>query len=217
CSLPTRRSSDLSLLTVLRIAEEELGPDDYGLESVLDDRRLALSSALFEELRERYAAHYEATYVEARFTVRQFVEAGLPLPRELRTAVELALDLRFADTIEAAPVEGFDRAWYENAVAIADEALRFGCRLSMEVARRHLDEKLIALARRVCAGATDETHAGAAPADAALELLEVAERLGVDLDVERPQELLYAALERSPTPAVRLLARALGLRSEAPA
>src|SRR5690606_29178875 len=35
--------SKASLLTVLRIVEEELGHDDFGLESVLDDRRPELS------------------------------------------------------------------------------------------------------------------------------------------------------------------------------
>jgi hypothetical protein len=192
-TVATRRIWDAaakgSLLTLVRVAEETLGPDDHGIEALLPSARADVSRALFDDLRERYAAQYEAMYRDARLTIAQFYDAGLPLPDELRRAAELALAYRFDEEIAAAPSAGFDARHYERAIDIAEEATRFGCELRRASAQRHFETLLERLARRIAAGDGDGR-----PIDTALSLLAIASSMGLTLCFDRSQEVVFEAL-----------------------
>lgn len=183
-----------SLLTLLRVAEEELGPRDFGVGAILPSARDEVSRAIFDALRERYAAQYEAMYQDARINVSQFDQAGLPLPRELKSAIEVALAYNFDEEIARAPRAGFDRRDYERAIAIATEAERYGCALRRVEASHHFEQLLSRIMQHVCAGASDESHAGSSPVESALSLLRTADDLGLSLDLERSEEQLITAL-----------------------
>jgi hypothetical protein len=208
-----------SLMTLLRIAEEEMGPDDYGLDTILPSVRDEVSRALFEELRERYAAQYEAIYQDARLSIAQFYEAGLPIPLELSSAAALALAYRFDEEIARAPVTSFDRRDFEAALAIAAEAERCGAALRRDAACRHFESMLLQLIHHVAAGSTDEEHAGSSPVESALSLLGTASELGLSLRLYRAQERLLSALELGlPTSAaLEELLAAVGVGREAKA
>ena len=183
-----------SLLTLLRVAEEELGPRDFGVDAILPSARDEVSRAIFDALRERYAAQYEAMYQDARINVLQFDRAGLPLPRELKSVIEVALAYNFDEEIARAPRFGFDRRDYERAIAIAIEAERYGCALRRVEASNHFERLLSRIMQHVCAGATDQSHSGSNPVESALSLLQTAGDLGLSLDLERSQEQLITAL-----------------------
>lgn len=191
-----------SLLTLLRVAEEELGPEDYGLGHLLEQAREEIAALIFADVRERYAAQYEAMYQDARRTIAQFHEAGLPLPDELRTAAGLALAYRFDEEIAAARTDVFDEQDYERARAIAAEATRYGCLLRNELARKHFD----AMLERLISDRRQD----------ALAVLELARELGVELDRQRAQEILIEALGRDAGAPRELLelVRALGLSEQ---
>ncbi len=184
-----------SLLTALRVAQEELGPDAYGIEHVLPSDREAISAALFSTLRDSYAAHFEAMYADSQSTIASFRQAGLPMPPELRAAAELALGRRFEDAVAAWPTEEHDAHAYRVALELAEGARSLGCKVPIEAAQKKLDAALLRQLRRVAAGDANVEQTGAVtPLDAALELLSLAPRLDVELDLERAQELLHDAL-----------------------
>jgi alpha-amylase/alpha-mannosidase (GH57 family) len=183
-----------SLLTLLRVAEEELGPTDFGVDAILPSARDDVSRAIFDVLRERYAAQYEAMYQDARINVAQFDRAGLPLPRELKSAIEVSLAYSFDEAIEHAPTSGFDRGDYERALAIVAEAERHDCQLRRDEACAHFDAVLGGLMQRVCTGDIDVSRSGGGPIDAALSLLQTANELSLELDLELPVERLIMAL-----------------------
>jgi hypothetical protein len=201
-----------SLLRLLGVVQEVLGSESYSLHHVLPSGREAISRAIFAELKERYAIQYEAMYQESRAAIAQFHEAGLPLPEELRMAAQLALAHRFDEAIAEAPEQHFDPTAYARALEIAEEAARYGSMLRLGEARRHFEAQLSRLMRRVCAGETDPVHGGN-PARSALSLLEIAEQLGLSLDLDPPQERLYQALRAGLTrnESVTRLALELGL------
>jgi len=203
---------EATLVTILRIAEAELGPSDYGLAHVLPSGREAISRALFADMRERYAAQYEGMYQDARRAIATFHDVGLPLPAELRAAAELALSYRFDDAIAGAPVTGFNPSAYREARAIAEQAQRIGCSLRPDAARAHLQTRLLALLHRVCSGDDLRRSVGGPVADA-LALLKLAEQLGVELDLSRAQERLFHSLRDGLEPLAPLapLGIALGL------
>ncbi len=185
-----------SLLSLLRVVEEELGPNDRGIDCILPSSREAISHALFEERRERFAAQYETAYQDARRTIAQFHEAGLPLPHELKMSAQLALAHRFDQELAGAPVHAFDPSAYHQAIAIVDDAQAYGCELRREAACRHFEALLAHLMHRVCAGDTDVVHTGSGgPIASVLELLSLAERLGLTLETHSAQEQLHRALQ----------------------
>ncbi|MBW2455070.1 MAG: DUF3536 domain-containing protein [Deltaproteobacteria bacterium] len=187
--------SKRSLLSLLRVAEEELGPDDYGIDNILPSSREAISRALFEERRERYAAQYETAYQDARRTIARFHEAGLPLPHELKVVAQLALAHRFDEEIARAPQHAFEPEAYSQVAAIVEEAEAYDCELRRDAACRHFETLLAHLMHRVCAGDTDVAHTGSGgPIASALELMSLAERLGLTLETDRAQEQLHRAL-----------------------
>ena len=199
-----------SLLTLLRIAEEELGPQDYGLEAVLPSARAGIGRALFDDLRERYGVQYEAMYQDARQVIAQFHDAGLPLPQELISAAQLALAYRFDEELSGAPAAGFDPSDYQRAVDIAREAQRHGCELRRASACHHFEALLAQLMDGVCGGSADD---GDDPLSEALSLLDTAEQLQLSLDREPAQEKLFAGLAAGACeiPRVEELMSALGI------
>jgi alpha-amylase/alpha-mannosidase (GH57 family) len=201
---------DQPLLRLLAAVQRELGDGAYGLHHVLPSGREAISHAIFAELKGRYAIQYEAMYQEARAAIAQFHGAGLPLPEELRMAAQLALAHRFDQEIERAPATHFEPAAYTRALDVAGEAARYGCSLRLEAARRHFETHLARLIGRVCAGDSDNVH-GTSPARAALELYDIAERLGLELNLDRAQEQLYFALRGGLAPNEPLAALATKL------
>jgi hypothetical protein len=203
-----------SLMALLRVAQEEFGSSAYTLEHLLPSGRVAVSDALFDDLRGRYFTQYEAMYQEASVALTQFVEHDLPLPEELRVAAQLALAHRFDDEVARAPRDRFVASAYDAARAIAREAERYGCVLRRESACRHFESLLGHLIDRVCAGDTDAPGEGYAAR--ALDLLAAAAELGLSLDVDVMQERLHDALDDGLVASSSLveLATALGLSPE---
>lgn len=199
-----------SLLQLLRTAEDELGPEEHGLSSVLEGDRERLSRALFDEVRSRYSAQYEALYEEARVTLSQFAEAGLPIPLELAQAAETALRRRFEDALRRAHGDGFDPRGFEQALLIAEEARRYGLELSDPEAAQRFERSLDVLITRLTSG--EPAALGADPISSALALLDTVRRLGLSLDLEPAQERIYEMLRDTAVPEdLARLARNLGL------
>jgi len=206
-----------SFLNALRVAQEELGPDAFGIEHVLPNDRETLSHALFSELRDSYAAHFEAMFKDSQATIASFRQAGLPVPPELRAAAELALGRRFEDAIAALPAEDLHDDAYHAALHVAEQARAFGCRIPTDTSQVKLEAALLRQLRRVAAGSDDVERTGSTtPLDSALALLEVATKLDVELDRERAQELVYDALREGlhPSEAVLRLVDELNLSRE---
>ncbi len=186
-----------SLLTVFRIAEEQLGPEDFGIEHVLPGEREELSRVIFAELSERYAAHLDAMFTDGHHTMLTFHEAGLPIPAEVRAAAELALGRRITEAIVALPSEVFEPDAYRQVLAIATEARALGCRVALEPVKRHLERVLHARLLSLAGGMPALTaHAAKCASADGLALVRVADRLGVELELERGQELVFQGLAR---------------------
>ncbi|MEM9691260.1 MAG: hypothetical protein AAGA56_01835 [Myxococcota bacterium] len=181
----------------------------------LPDERHRLSEALFRELRAEYSSIYEVMYRDSVATLRRFVDAGLPAPRELRLAAEAALLRQFELALAAISTDRFDASEYHALLAIAEEARRFGCRLETGgTVTAHFDRKLAGLVAAACSGQRDAHRTGVVtPAESAIELLELGASLQLELDIDAAQELVAESLgaQSSPERALVELSRRLGL------
>ena len=199
-----------SLLTILRIAEEEFGPDEYGLEHVLAGGRDAIARAILADSISRYAEQYQRMYEENHRLIAMFREADLPLPDELRVAAEITLTRQLEQELERQR-DRSDAKSYRRAVAIAAEAQRYGFELRCTEGRARFETMIESLVRRVVEG--DREAADPEVLDSALELLELTDTLGIAVSLDRAQEMLYQAAHNGlgVSDAIQQLVTSLGL------
>jgi alpha-amylase/alpha-mannosidase (GH57 family) len=194
-----------SLPTMLRVVQQELGPDEGGLESVLADGRERISELVLGGIVGSFGDAYARMYESHQRELEHFKQAGFDLPKELSAAAELALGRRFNVEIEKAQPSP-DPAAYAKAIEIADEAHRQGYDIDRSFASRLLGDMI----ERAVAHAT--TVPSPETIRSATLLVELARHLRADGHLARAQENLYRALlEPTISPAaMSALAIALG-------
>ena len=137
-----------SLPKMLRILQQELGPYEGGLESVLSDGRERISELVFGNVVGNFVDEYGRMYESHQRVLEQLQEAGFELPKELRAAAEFALGRRFMHEIKSAH-RSLDPAAYKKAIEIADEALRRGFEIDRSAASHILGEMIASTVTRV--------------------------------------------------------------------
>jgi hypothetical protein len=190
---------------MLRVLQQELGPDEGGLESVLAEGRERISELVLGTIVGSFAEAYARMYESHQRELEHFKQAGFDLPKELSAAAELALERRFNIEIEKARPSA-DPAAYAKAIEIADEARRQGFEIDRSIASRMLGDMIADGVARAAAQPTTETI------QAVTLLVELARHLRADAHLARAQEVLYRALlEQVISPAaMSVLAIALG-------
>jgi hypothetical protein len=194
-----------SLPTMLRVLQQELGPDEGGLESVLAEGRERISELVLGGIVGSFAEAYARLYESHQRELEHFKQAGFDLPKELSVAAELVLGRRFNVEIERARPSA-DPADYAKAIEIADEARRQGYEIDRSIASRLLGDMIA----DAVAGAT--TLPSVESIRGATLLVELARHLRADAHLAHAQEILYRALlEQAISPsAMSPLAIALG-------
>ncbi|HKQ69773.1 MAG TPA: DUF3536 domain-containing protein, partial [Polyangiaceae bacterium] len=194
-----------TLPTMLRILQQELGPYEGGLESVLPDGRERISELVFGNVVGNFVDEYGRMYETHQRVLEQLQEAGFELPKELRSAAEFALGRRFTQEITNAH-RSLDPAAYRKAIEIADEALRRGYEIDRSSASKILGEMIAAAVTR----ATESPIS--TRLKTAMALVELARRLRAEGDLYRAQEIFYQSLlDRTSWPdSISALAIALG-------
>jgi alpha-amylase/alpha-mannosidase (GH57 family) len=194
-----------SLPSMLRVLQQELGPDEGGLESVLADGRERISELVLGGIVENFADAYARMYESHQRELEHFKQAGFELPKELSAAAELALGRRFNIEIEKAKASA-DPVDYAKAIEIAGEAERLGYEIDRSFASRILGDLAATAVARAASLQTAEAIRVAAL------VVELARHLRADSRLARAQEVLYRALlEQAISPsAMSGLAIALG-------
>ena len=193
-----------SLPVLLRVAQEQFGPEEFGPEALLPQGQGRLSRSVFGRLAERVMQEYEHLYEEDRRVVERLQEIGFQAPRELRLAAEMTLSRRLERELREQRSGDAD---YGPALELAREAARFGYRIDRTSATRVFEETLNEAARLFVARPTEENTR------AARTLIAVGRELGLEANLERAQEIIYeAVLKGTPlSEEAREFALALGL------
>jgi alpha-amylase/alpha-mannosidase (GH57 family) len=193
-----------SLPALLRTALAEFGPGEYGNEALLPQGQGRLSASVFGRLVDRFMGEYERLYEENRRVIERLQEIGFHPPRELRAAAELTIGRRLEAELRRQTGGDGD---YSHAIELAGEAARHGYRIERGPVNRLFEERLTVAARRAVEHPTPQNFA------AARDLLALGRELGLEANLERAQETIYAAIHANPlvTDELREFALALGL------
>ncbi|HEX8722635.1 MAG TPA: DUF3536 domain-containing protein [Pyrinomonadaceae bacterium] len=193
-----------SLPVLLRAAQSEFGPEEFGLEALLPQGQGHLSRGVFGKLVSRFMEEYESLYEENRRVIERLQEIGFQPPRELRLAAELTVGLRLEREIRGQRRGAGD---YGAAVEIARDAARYGYRIDRTSVTRVFEETVTEAARLVVVRPDAEN------VRSARALIDLGRELGLEANLERGQEIIYeAARAGAPlTDEAREFALALGL------
>ncbi len=193
-----------SLPRLLRLAQDEFGPGEFGLEALLPQGQGQLSESVFGKLAGRFMEEYEHLYEENRRVIERLQEIGFQPPAEVRAAAELTISRRLEAELRALRVGSGDPP---KALDIASEAARHGYRINRASVSRIFEETLAGAARLVLADPTGEKL------QTALVLVALGKKLGLEANLERAQEAVYEALRggRPVSEEMRELGELLGL------
>ena len=180
-----------SLPVMLRLAQEEFGPEEYGLEDLLPQGRQHLSDLIFGSMVEQYVEQYEFLYEKNRRVIEILQAADFKLPKELRAAAEFTMSRRF-ETELLAQQKNPDGGDYRKALDIADEAARLNYRIDRTIINRLFEETMTQTVRRAVDNPSAENFR------TALTLIAAAKKLGLEANLEHAQEVVYEALQRLP-------------------
>lgn len=195
-----------SLPVMLRLAQEEFGPEEYGLEHLLPQGRQRLSDLVFGSMVEQYVEQYEFLYEKNRRVIEILQGAGFKLPKELRAAAEFTMSRRFEAELHTQQQRP-DGGDYQKALEIADEAARLSYSINRTIINRLFEETMTQTARRAVDNPSAENLR------TALTLIAAAKKLRLEANLEHAQEVVYEALQTRSSVSVemRKLAIKLGL------
>ena len=196
----------LSVPALLRLLADLLGPDEYGLEHLLPEAKEQISTMILGDLVRRFSEQYANLYEDNQRTLDILQSAGFQVPRELRAAAEFTLGRRFEDEIRRQR-ESMDPAAYKRAIEMAAAFTEFGYKVDRSTSSRTF-EHMISHAVQVALGRpSDETFT------TALSLIDLADRLHLDVHLGRSQEALYLLSQRNHViPKAQLTQLAVALR-----
>lgn len=188
-----------SVPMLLRLMQEDFGPADFGLEHLLPAGRQRIYEIVFGRMVGRFSEQYEYLYEENRRNIEMLQGVGFNLPEELRAAAEFTIMRRLEREINKFEQQN-DREAFRVALKIANEVARLGYRLDRTSMSRKFENLIVATVRACIGEPHTENH------EAALTLIDLANKLSLHANLERAQEIVYEALRRD---------RALGAHLEA--
>ena len=196
-----------TLPRLLRLIQESMGPEDFGLETILEEGQHRISELVYGNIVTRFSQQYVAMFESNQRILEMLQEAGLELPEELVRAAEFTLGKRFEEEIRRAH-GSFDPQAYERALQIAAEVSRRGYKIDTGKAGRLFGRTLADVVSGALAAPSQERI------DAATTLAQLSESLGLKPNLGRAQELVFVGIKTHPDWrfALGTLAKSLGVK-----
>jgi hypothetical protein len=188
-----------ALLTLLRVSQEEFGPEEYDLQHVLPRGRQRILEHVFADLIHRFDEQYSRLYEDNRGVIEQLQESGFQMPPELTAAAEFAIGWRLEQEVRKQQ-RSLNPETYRGARDIVEEAHRRQFNIQRPSVSRTFEEMILQAVRRVAQQPDLDTVASAST------LLQLSRDLRMTPVLDRAQEALYPVLLSSQLEAVEPLA-----------
>jgi len=197
------------LPALLRMIRERFGPDEFGLEDVLPDGRVAVCEMVFGDLLDGFTSQFARLHDEYNRVAEMVQEAGFGLPREVRHVAEFTLAYRFESEI-ARLAGNTDPAAYSTALHIAELIGRRGYRVDLTASNQIFTDMITTAVRQAVSEPRPHRLTGAR------DLVLLARRLGLEPNLDAAQEAIFAAIVETGLnlPALADLLAVLGLAPE---
>ncbi|HSQ20115.1 MAG TPA: DUF3536 domain-containing protein, partial [Blastocatellia bacterium] len=196
-----------STRNLLHAIDAAVEGDSFALKDLFNDERRKIGRLLLNDVLERSRDHYRRIYEESRDVMRLLAGLNIPVPESLKRATEYVLSQKLERACSELKREALSQTQLsEVAASVFREAESLGCKvelLGIKNALEHMVHTRLEVFR---------AHRDEANAEAAIHFLNLAEQLGVRLDLWRLQNLFWELLNepRGKTETVRALMSELG-------
>jgi hypothetical protein len=181
----------VSLPKLLRLMQEEFGPDEFGVEQLLPESRQKIFQQVFGTLVERFSEQYVRLYEDNRRNLEMLQSVGFELPKEIRAAAEFTFGKLFEEEIQKK--EWFkDPDAYQNLISLAGEVTQHGYRIDRFVAEHTFRNLITEIVEGAVAKPTEENIR------ASIAVVQLTKKLGLGYNLYLAQEAVYTAAEKSP-------------------
>jgi hypothetical protein len=182
------RLEHVSFARVLREVDRHFPGRDYSLRDLFLDERRRVAGAMLEGTLRRYESRYVEIFEDNRRLMEFLRELDSPVPAPLRVAADVTLTGRLLATLDRARSGELDiRAAERELGAVVALARRLDAHLRLAPVRRRVEAIVLDRLAALLAGRNP-----AARAAECAEVLELAERLGLRLDLWEAQNRLWA-------------------------
>ena len=180
----------VSLPKLLRLMQEEFGPDEFGVEQLLPESRQKIFQTVFGTLVERFSEQYVRLYEDNRRNLEMLQSVGFELPKEIRAAAEFTFGKLFEEEIQKK--EWFkDPDAYQNLISLAGEVTQHGYRIDRFVAEHTFRNLITEIVEGAVAKPTDENIR------ASIAVVQLTKKLGLSYNLYLAQEAVYESADKS--------------------
>jgi alpha-amylase/alpha-mannosidase (GH57 family) len=174
------------LPAIIRIVQQEFGRDEFGLEDILPDGRLAICEMIFSGVLEGFTDQFARLYEEYDRVVEMLQASGFEPPPQFRQLTEFTLGRRFEREI-VKQQRSHDPLAYKRAIEIANRTAERGYQIDKTLA----NESFGAMINDVVSKAVESPSR--VLTNAALDLIALSRRLDLEPNLEPAQERIYHA------------------------
>ncbi len=180
----------LSLPKLLRLLQEEFGPEEFGVEQILPEARRKVFQEVFGSLVDRFSEQYVRLYEENRRNLEMLQSVGFELPKEIQAAAEFTFGKLFEEEIQKR--EWFkDPEAYQNLIELADEVTQHGYRIDRFVPQHTFRNLLTEIVDNAVAEPSEDN------VKAAVAVVRITKKLGLDYNLYLAQEAVFESAEKS--------------------
>ncbi len=180
----------LSLPKLLRLLQEEFGPEEFGVEQILPEARKKVFQEVFGSLVDRFSEQYVRLYEENRRNLEMLQSVGFELPKEIQAAAEFTFGKLFEEEIQKR--EWFkDPEAYRSLIELADEVTQHGYRIDRFVPQHTFRNLLTEIVDNAVTEPNEDN------VKAALAVVQITKKLGLDYNLYLAQEAVFEAAEKS--------------------
>jgi len=179
----------VSLPMLLRMMQEQFGPEEFGVEQLLPESRQKIFKEVFGTLVDRFSERYVRLYEDNRRNLETLQSVGFELPKEIKAAAEFTFGKLFEEEIHKG--QWFkDPAAYANLTALADEVTQKGYRIDRFVAEHTFRNLITENVQAAVDDPNDETIGSA------IAVVQLAKKLGLETSLYVAQEKIFGAAEK---------------------
>jgi alpha-amylase/alpha-mannosidase (GH57 family) len=194
-----------SVVEMILVMSQSFGNEFFNLENLFAEERHRIMQKLADETKRHLDQLYTQIYRDNYSIMVAFQRDELPVPQELQVAAEVALSHRCRKSL--ASLEQYEddpetlKTHLNNLLAIAVEVNHLRCKLSLPEGKKALENLILRKLWNILHGNNDHhDHTVETNIQQILQMMEIGEKLHLNLELDQAQELYFNCLHHQIIP-----------------